>query len=120
MPINTHGKRYFVISINRSCDIVDNIKVDTTNNKNIKINYMITSNNNSYMYDTYEFDKFIFISGQLTNFDIVVTFQETPINDTIRVHSRKWFLGSEERNLLSSSEITDNNVVYSKGLCRHK
>ena len=104
---------YYEYSVDRTGDIIDNIRFESSN-KNIRINYYI----GGYKYEPSEVKEFILVSAPYTDFKIRITFLEKPSNeDEFSIHSRVYLLDTEYRKKMARNTVITNTNIYKDGIC---
>jgi len=113
LQVDNNDNYFFEYTLNRDCDIMDNIEV-SPKNENIKITYFI----GGHQYDAQVVKEFIFVAAMYHCFKIRITFLEKPSeNIEFIVHSRKYIMELELREKIMESKLTTDSNIYDQGMC---
>jgi len=106
---------YYEFSPERNCDIIDEIKYETSSDLDAKLTYYI----GGIDYPPEEFNEFLFCSALFNEFTVRITFIRKPkIDDKFKINSRYWLLDSEPIQLLQKSKVITKYNIYDDGICK--
>jgi len=115
LKIDDIGQYYYEFSPERNCDIVDEIKYESTSDLDAKLTYYI----GGIDYPAEEFNEFLFCSALFNEFKVRITFIRKPTNDNkFKINSRYWVLDSETSQLLRRSKVITKYNIYDNGVCK--
>jgi len=106
---------FYEFTVEKSCDIVDNIRFETASNLTVQLSYNIGGIN----YTPEELDEFVIVSSQYNNLTIRITFLEEPTaDDEFNIISQYYFIiNLQYRRLLETSTVITKSNIYSNGIC---
>ena len=111
---NSSGQYYYEFRSGRFCDIMDNIKYESSTGLDAKLVFII----GGIEYQQKEFNEFVMISAPYHDFIIQVVFTKKPVlNDEFKINSRHMLLNSIPRNVLSKSPVITMYNKYFDGMC---
>lgn len=111
---DNNGFYYYEYPIKRDADIINNIKITSTNAK-IDVKYKIENN----LYTQNEINEFIFLAMGFISQQILIriTFLTHPSNMSEIVYNAKYCLlnSTNDRDFISDYKIINGNFVYNNG-----
>ncbi len=106
---------FYQFSVKREADIVDSIRFESTSNLNVELSYYI----GGIKYMPEKFSEFVTIASAYNDFQIRVTFLESPSVDAeFKIVARYYLINSDDRNILVRNKVVTKNIIYFEGVCK--
>lgn len=114
LKCDSDGNYYYEYELQRWCDMINNISVESLSNKKFELSYYI----GTVKYDFTKVNEVILIALQYQNAYLRITFLEKPsMEDEYEIRIRHNFLAPEPRKRLARSRIKTNYLKYACGMC---
>jgi len=111
---DSSGQYYYEYRSGRICDIIDNIKYESSTGLDANLTFVI----GGIEYQQKEFNEFVMVSAPFHDFIIKVVFTKKPVsNDEFKINSRHMLLNSIPGNVLRKSQVITMYNKYDNGMC---